>query len=107
MALDRRSFLKGTSAAAAGVAFGGPFQGFLARAASAAGPPVPTPTLSDVADLRDGVNRLKLPPGFRYRSFNPTGRGDGHSAGNLPGNHDGMSASTPATAVCCSSATTR
>ncbi len=91
MALDRRSFLKGTSAAAAGVALGGPFQGFLARAASAAGPPVPTPTLSDVADLRDGVNRLKLPPGFQYRSFSPAGEAMAFG-GNVPNNHDGMAA---------------
>src|SRR3954453_15658491 len=91
MALDRRSFLKGTGAAAAGVVLAGPFEGFLARTASAARPTVPTPTLSDVADLRDGVNRLKLPAGFRYRSFNPTAE-PMDFGGALPGNHDGMAA---------------
>ena len=37
MTLDRRTFLMGTGAAAAGVALGGPFQGLLARAAGAKG----------------------------------------------------------------------
>ena len=42
-------------------------------------------------DLRDGVLRLALPPGFAYRSFdaNPTTMSDGTT---LPGNHDGMGA---------------
>ena len=40
MTLDRRTFLKGGSAAAAGIAWAGPFQGFLARAAGAAGPSI-------------------------------------------------------------------
>ncbi len=91
MALDRRTFLKGGTAAAAGVALGGPFQGFLARAAGAAGPSITPPPLAPVADLRDGVLRLALPPGFAYRSFdaNPTTMSDGTT---LPGNHDGMGA---------------
>jgi uncharacterized protein len=89
--MDRRSFLKGTTAAAAGAALSGPFQGFLARAAGAEGPAIAQPILSDVADLRDGVNRLKLPPGFQYRSFDPTGTPMAFG-GPLPGNHDGMAA---------------
>lgn len=89
--VDRRSFLKGTTAAAAGFALGGPFQGFLARSVGAAGPPVPAPPLMPVADLRDGVARLALPPGFAYRSFDPTGAPMAFG-GNLPGNHDGMGA---------------
>jgi secreted PhoX family phosphatase len=44
-----------------------------------------------VADLRDGVNRLALPPGFAYRSFDPTGT-PMEFGGALPGNHDGMGA---------------
>ena len=91
MGVDRRSFLKGSGAVAAGAALGGPFQGFLARTVSAAGPPVPAPTLAPVADLRDGIERLSLPPGFAYRSFDPTGIPMAFG-GNLPGNHDGMGA---------------
>ena len=50
----------------------------------------PDTDLTDVADLRDGVNRLKLPPGFQYRSFNPpTGNGIRRKCA---GNHDGMAA---------------
>ena len=97
MTLDRRSFLKGSTAAAVGVALGGPFQGYLARAAGATGGhggnggPVVPPTLTPTADLRDGALRLSLPPGFQYRSFdaNPTTMSNG---GALPGNHDGMGA---------------
>ena len=95
MALDRRTFLKGGTAAAAGVALGGPFQGFLARAAGAAGPTIAPPPLAPVADLRDGVLRLALPPGFAYRSFdaNPTTMStDPQDGTTLPGNHDGMGA---------------
>jgi uncharacterized protein len=93
MALDRRTFLRGGTAAAAGVALGGPFQGFLARAAGAAGRPVSAPPLALAPDLRDGALRLALPPGFKYRSFdaNPTTMSDGTT---LPGNHDGMGAFT-------------
>lgn len=89
--VDRRTFLKGTTAIAAGAALGGPFQGFLARAAAAAGPSPASPTLVPVKDLRDNVERLLLPPGFSYRSFDPTGTPMAFG-GNLPGNHDGMGA---------------
>lgn len=66
--LDRCTFIKyGTAAAGAGLV-AGPFQGFFASAAQAAGargralgygPLVP------VADQRDGVERLLLPEGFQ------------------------------------------
>jgi uncharacterized protein len=91
MGVDRRTFLKGTTAVAAGAALGGPFQGFLARTAGAIGPPAPAITLTPTSDLRDGVQRLALPPGFSYRSFDPTGAPMAFG-GNLPGNHDGMGA---------------
>ena len=48
-----------------------------------------------MADLRDGIVRLHLPPGFQYRSFHDT---DGPpvlidgGATVLPGRHDGMAA---------------
>jgi hypothetical protein len=90
--VDRRTFLAraavGTASAAA---LGGPFAGLLASAAGAA--PAPQPTLGPVPDLRDGIVRLHLPPGFSYRSFHdtetPVVLDDGT---NLPGRHDGMAA---------------
>jgi secreted PhoX family phosphatase len=44
-----------------------------------------------VKDLRDDVERLALPPGFAYRSFDANGPGVTMADGSLlPGNHDGM-----------------
>ena len=96
MALDRRTFLRAGTATAAGVALGGPFQGFLARAAGAVGRQV-APALVPTRDLRDNALRLALPPGFAYRSFdaNPNTMSDGTPQDRtitLPGNHDGMGA---------------
>ncbi|MBG0813603.1 PhoX family phosphatase [Planomonospora sp. ID82291] len=89
--MDRRRFLAGSAAlTAAGVA--GPFAG-VARAgrsgelrrAGGYGPLTPVP------DERDGVVRLHLPEGFRYRSFNPAG--EAFTDGTVtPGKHDGMAA---------------
>jgi secreted PhoX family phosphatase len=94
MAVDRRTFLKGSAAAAAGVAMGGPFQAFLARAGASSGGwhggPIDPPPLVPTADLRDNVLRLALPAGFQYRSFDPTGAP--MVGGTVPGNHDGMAA---------------
>ena len=92
MTVDRRTFLKGGTAAAAGLALGGPFQGFVARAAGAAGRGQQDRRAAARAhaDLRDDVNRLALPPGFQYRTFDPTGAP--WSGGTVPGNHDGMGA---------------
>jgi secreted PhoX family phosphatase len=91
--IDRRTFLRGSAATAGAIALGGPFQGFVARAANAA-PPRPRPrALVPVEDLRDGTVRLWLPEGFRYRSFHdtefPVTLDDGTA---LPGRHDGMAA---------------
>ena len=96
MVIDRRTFLQRSIAAAAGTfTLAGPFRGLVARAAAASpgiaannagyGPLVPVP------DLRDGVVRLHLPEGFRYRSFSYTGEPmvDGVTT---PGRHDGMAA---------------
>lgn len=87
---DRRRFLAGAAASAAGIALAGPFEGYVAHAARGGrgngyGPLAPVP------DLRDGAVRLELPAGFQYRSFHPTGTvlGDGVT---LPGRHDGMAA---------------
>jgi uncharacterized protein len=88
--IDRRTFLRGSAAAAGAVVLGGPFQGFAARATNAVSA-APVPTLGPVKDLRDGVVRLWLPRGFHYRSFHdtetPVTLPDGTA---LPGRHDGM-----------------
>jgi hypothetical protein len=92
--IDRRTFLRqGAGAVLGAAALAGPFQGFVAAAAApqgarrwdGLGP------LGPVPDERDGVVRLHLPWGFRYRSFSLTGEpmADG---GAVPGRHDGMAA---------------
>ena len=89
--LDRRTFLRGSAAAAGAAVLGGPFQGFLARAAQAASLPAASRQLRAIEDLRDGQVRLWLPEGFQYRSFHdtevPITLDDGTI---LPGRHDGM-----------------
>jgi uncharacterized protein len=93
--IDRRKLLRGTAAAAGGALLGGPFLGFVARdAAGAAGPTAPDVELVDnIADLRDGVVRLHVPEGFRYRSFHDTEMAVTLDDGTaLPGRHDGMGA---------------
>lgn len=91
MAVDRRTFLKGGTAAVAGVALGGPFRGVLAHAeGGGSGRKIDAPPVAPTADLRDGLNRLGLPPGFSYRTFDLTGAA--MVGGTIPGNHDGMAA---------------
>jgi len=90
---DRRAFLRGAAATMGGVLVGGPLQALVASAARAK-PPERFFELGPVADLRDGVVRLHLPPGFQYRSFHDT---DGPAViltdgTTLPGRHDGMAA---------------
>jgi secreted PhoX family phosphatase len=90
--IDRRTFLRGSAATAGAVMLGGPFQGFVARAANAASQK-PSFPLGPVEDMRDGIVRLWLPRGFHYRSFHDTETPvilpDGTA---LPGRHDGMAA---------------
>jgi secreted PhoX family phosphatase len=89
MSLDRRTLLK--SAAAASLA--GPFAGLVASPAEAAKPEKPKYPLLPVADQRDDVVRLHLPPGFNYRSFHDTTTTVVLTDGTvLPGRHDGMGA---------------
>ncbi|MGH3877489.1 MAG: PhoX family protein [Actinophytocola sp.] len=90
--IDRRSVLRRAAAVAGGTVLGGPFLGFVNRAA--AEPTAPSGgfrELRPVPDLRDDVVRLWLPAGFKYRSFHdtefPVELDDGT---NLPGRHDGM-----------------
>jgi len=87
--VSRRAFLQGSAVVAAGAAFAGPFQGYVAwadggRQSSGYGPLAPVP------DLFDGTERLALPRGFSYRSFHHQGSviEDGTV---VPGRHDGMS----------------
>ena len=88
MSVERRTLLKTTAAGAVG----GPFAGLVAMPAEAHKPPN-AGALVPVADERDGVVRLHLPEGFRYRSFHdtetPVVLTDGTA---LPGRHDGMGA---------------
>lgn len=91
MSFNRRTFVKGSAAAAVGLALGGPFEGVLAYAAGpGGGKRIVAPPLAPTPDLRDEFNRLALPPGFHYRSFDLTGAA--MTGGVVPGNHDGMAA---------------
>jgi uncharacterized protein len=87
--VNRRAFLYGLAATMGGVVVGGGLP--TPRLASAKADLV---SLGPVEDLRDGVVRLWLPPGFQYRSFHDTSGtpivlDDGTI---LPGRHDGMAA---------------
>ena len=92
--MDRRKFLTGSVGA---VAMGTAVQGLVIRMARAGGAPVPDcppkglGPLVDTPDLTDGVMRLGLPEGWKYRSVGATGdiMSDGHPT---PGRQDGMAA---------------
>ena len=88
MAVERRTVLKSTAAAAAA----GPFAGLIATPAQAMNAPS-SAGLVAIPDERDGVVRLHLPEGFRYRSFHDTESPVTLTDGTrLPGRHDGMGA---------------
>ncbi len=90
MTFDRRTLLK-TGLATAAVA--GPFAGFVRSASAAVFTADPLVGLVPVADERDGIVRLNLPEGFRYRSFHDTEQQVVLDDGTvLPGRHDGMGA---------------
>ena len=92
MSIERRTVLKGGAALAGGALIGGPFQGLVAAPAGALGAPA-FRGLRALPDERDGVVRLHLPEGFRYRSFHDTEATvvlDDTTV--LPGRHDGMAA---------------
>jgi len=98
-AIDRRTFLKGAGAAAAGGATaltGGPFAGFIARASAV--DEVDLGPLAAVADDRDGKVRLHLPAGLKYRSFHDTDLQGAFvtldDGSRLQGRHDGMGSFT-------------
>jgi uncharacterized protein len=93
--VDRRAVLRGAAAAV----LGGPFLGFVNRGVAGAGEVDRAGSgqgfreLRAIPDERDGIVRLHLPEGFRYRSFHdtetPVVLDDGTT---LPGRHDGMGA---------------
>lgn len=96
--LDRRNFLKTGAGVAVGTGvLGGPFAGYLAAPAYAGkGRALPL-DIQPVPDMRDGVERLALPPGFQYRSFQVSTRPENtgphvqlDDGAILPGRHDGM-----------------
>jgi uncharacterized protein len=94
--VNRRTLLRGGVGLAAGAALSGPLQLLGAQVAGASRTTAaakPVPGLQPVADLRDGVARLSLLPGFSYRSFHDTSAGATLSdLTPLPGRHDGMAA---------------
>ena len=88
---NRRGFIKGSTAIAATVAVAGPLQSLMSRQVRGEGGQIPSPYGAPVptADLATGLELLKLPPGFRYRSYGWTG--DPMLDGNTtPALHDGM-----------------
>lgn len=93
--IDRRTFLKRGLTATGGLAFAGPFQGLLARAALAQGgrPPMGEGfgPIGPIPDKRDGITRLWLPEDFNYRSFSFTGESMSDGVA-VQGRHDGMAA---------------
>lgn len=89
--LSRRTFVLGAAGGAAALTFLD-LRGAVAHAAGTPGGPLTNSgklgPLSPVADARDGVTRLALPPGFGYRSFGIAGTT--MSDGNVcPPSHDG------------------
>ena len=93
MAVERRTFLKGSAALAGGAALAGPFAGLVAGPAAAADAGAAFRGLQPIPDLRDGKVRLHLPEGFRYRSFHDTETTVTLTDETvLPGRHDGMAA---------------
>jgi secreted PhoX family phosphatase len=90
--VDRRTFLRRTAVAAGAMAAAlDPLH--LVRPATASRPVFGE--LGPIPDLRDGVVRLWLPVGFKYRSFHDTESGPqliDDDATVLPGRHDGMAA---------------
>ncbi len=86
--VTRRTLLRGAAGTALGLAFAGPYRGFVAHAQRGFPRVAGYGDLVPVADENGGAFRLELPSGFKYRTFHPAG-GD-HRDGVVPGRHDGM-----------------
>ena len=89
--LDRRTFLRGSAATAGAVMLGGPFQGFVARAANAA---ARNPPSRSGRSRTSGTGRPALAPERAPVPLVPRhgGAGDFSDGTALPGRHDGMAA---------------
>ncbi len=90
--LGRREFLRRGGAAAAVAALAGPFEGVIRLGTAHAAPAAGYGPLAPVEDPRGSVVRLRLPRGFQYRSFDPTGAPWFRGLASLPGRPDGMAA---------------
>ena len=96
--INRRAFLKGGTAVAAGVGIAAPLQALTARAADRPGDPGRargcSPDYGPLVPVKDettGLPLLLLPAGFEYLTFGWTG--DPLTTGTpTPGSHDGMAA---------------
>src|SRR5687768_10019560 len=89
--VTRRTLLRGAAGTALGLAFAGPYRGFVAHAQRGFPRVAGYGDLVPVADENGGAIRLELPSGFKYRTFHPRGTAiPGDSS--LPGRHDGMGA---------------
>ena len=87
--VTRRTLLRGAAGTALGLAFAGPYRGFVAHAQRGFPRVAGYGDLFPVADENGGAIRLELPSGFKYRTF--------HHAGEIiqdgvviPARHDGM-----------------
>ena len=89
--VTRRTLLRGAAGTALGLAFAGPYRGFVAHAQRGFPRVAGYGDLAPVADLNGDVFRLELPPGFQYRTFHHAGEiiQDGVE---IPARHDGMAA---------------
>jgi secreted PhoX family phosphatase len=87
--VTRRTLLRGAAGTALGLAFAGPYRGFVAHAQRGFPRIAGYGALVPVADENGGAFRLELPAGFRYRTFHHAGEiiQDGVE---IPARHDGM-----------------
>ncbi|MEO1059943.1 MAG: alkaline phosphatase PhoX [Actinomycetota bacterium] len=88
--IDRRAFIGRSAAVVGAAALAGPYAGFVAPA-GASSRRREYGRLRSVRDKRDGMKRLELPPGFRYRTFHQAGT-ELKDGTTIPGRHDGMAA---------------
>src|SRR5262245_7600188 len=96
--IDRRAFLKTSTAVAAGVGIATPFQALLARAdqrrdhGRERGCSPDYGALAPVKDQTTGLPLLLLPAGFEYLTFGWTGDLLADGTTLTPSSHDGMGA---------------
>ena len=71
--VTRRTLLRGAAGTALGLAFAGPYRGFVAHAQRGFPRVAGYGDLVPVADENGGAFRLELPQGFKYRTFHHAG----------------------------------